>query len=117
MKLEEAIIFLMKIAKEYKTYGDLDNPEFEDIKKIPKAIQIVLKALKDKDKEIYKLDKKFQYAIPDDIVDDLYVSKEKIENYKNKFIKESKKEKVFMTQSTQINASLISFCEKLLEDK
>lgn len=46
MELSEAIIFLMKIAKEYKIYGDLDNPEFEDIKKIPEAIKTVLQALK-----------------------------------------------------------------------
>ena len=46
MELEEPIIFLMKIAKEYKTYGDLDNPEFEDIKKIPEAIETVVQALK-----------------------------------------------------------------------
>ena len=80
MELEEAIIFLMKIAKEYKIYGDLDNPEFEDIKKIPEAIQTVLKALKDKNKEIYKLDKKFQYAVPDDIIDELYITKEKVKD-------------------------------------
>ncbi len=46
MELEEAIVYLKKIAKEYKTYGDLDNPEFEDIMKIPEAIETVLKALK-----------------------------------------------------------------------
>ena len=45
MELKEAIKFLMKVAKEYKTYGDLDNPEFEDIKKIPEAIEIVSQAL------------------------------------------------------------------------
>ena len=47
MELEEVVIFLMKVAKEYKTYGDLDNPEFEDTKKIAKSIETVLQALKD----------------------------------------------------------------------
>ena len=45
MKLEEAIMYLKKIAKEYKTYGDLDNPEFEDTKKIAEAIETVLQEL------------------------------------------------------------------------
>lgn len=45
------------------------------------------------------------------------VSKDKIREYKQKFEKDSKTEKVFMTQSSQINASLISFCDELLERK
>ena len=40
-----------------------------------------------------------------------------IQKYKEKFLKDSKNEKVFMTQSTQINASLISFCDELLEER
>lgn len=44
-KLKEAVIYLIKVANEYKTYGDLDNPTFEDIKKIPESIETVLKEL------------------------------------------------------------------------
>ena len=55
MELEEAIEYLKKIAKEYKTYGDLDNPEFEDIMKIAEAIETVLQELKYKDEQIEKL--------------------------------------------------------------
>lgn len=40
-----------------------------------------------------------------------------IQKYKEKFLEDSKNEKVFMTQSTQINASLISFCDELLEER
>ena len=46
-----------------------------------------------------------------------YVNKDKIREFKNKFIKDSKNEKVFMTQSSQINASLIQFCNELLEER
>ena len=55
-ELEEAIMHLNKIAKEYKTYGDLDNPEFEDIKKIPKSVETVLQALEKvtEERDIYK---------------------------------------------------------------
>ncbi len=45
MKLEDAIIHLKNIEKEYNIYGDLDNSEFEDTKKIAKAINIVLQEL------------------------------------------------------------------------
>ena len=41
---------------------------------------------------------------------------DKIKEFKNKFIEDSKNEKVFMTQSSQINASLISFYNELLEE-
>ena len=51
MKLEEAIKYLKKISEEYKTYGDLDNPEFEDIKKIPETIETVLQVIEDTQKE------------------------------------------------------------------
>lgn len=40
-----------------------------------------------------------------------------IQKYKEKFLEDSKNEEVFMTQSTQINASLISFCDELLEER
>lgn len=43
-----------------------------------------------------------------------YIPKSVIREYKDKFIEDSKNETVFMTQSTQINASLISFCNELL---
>lgn len=46
-----------------------------------------------------------------------YIPKQVIREYKNKFIEDSKNEKVFMTQSSQINASLISFCKELLGDE
>jgi hypothetical protein len=52
-----------------------------------------------------------------DLKTELYinsVSKDKIREYRKQFIKDNKKEKTFMTQSSQINASLIKFCEALL---
>ena len=42
------------------------------------------------------------------------IPREKIEKYRQEFIDDSKNENVFMTQSSQINASLIQFCNKLL---
>lgn len=49
---KEAIKFLEKMSKEYQVFRDLDNPEFEDTEKIYKNINVVLEALKKKDKQI-----------------------------------------------------------------
>ena len=70
-ELEEAIKYLMKVANEYKTYGDLDNPEFEDIEKIPKSTKTVLKALENKNTQIA-----FYKKLYEDLKNDF-------ENYKN----------------------------------
>ena len=42
------------------------------------------------------------------------IPREKIEQYRREFINDSRNENIFMTQSSQINASLIQFCNKLL---
>lgn len=44
------------------------------------------------------------------------ISKDKIQEYKEKFIEDSKNQGGFITQSSQINASLISFCNELLKE-
>ena len=48
---------------------------------------------------------------------EMFIPTSVIQKYKEKFLEDSKNEKVFMTQSTQINASLISFCDELLEER
>lgn len=55
--------------------------------------------------------------IAKEYVDKNYIYKDKIREYREKFIKDNKTDGVFMTQSSQINASLIEFCNLLLEDK
>ena len=56
-------------------------------------------------------------VIAKEYVDKNYVYKDLIRKYREKFIKDNKTDSVFMTQSSQINASLIEFCNLLLEDK
>lgn len=41
-ELEKNITFLKDMIKEYKTFGDLHNPEFEDTEKIYKVLETVL---------------------------------------------------------------------------
>lgn len=40
--VEEDIKFIEKMVKEYKTFRDLDNPEFEDTEKIYKSLENIL---------------------------------------------------------------------------
>ncbi len=117
MLSKEAIEYLEQfigIKKEYK-YKPIKVKTMINTRK---AIETVLQAL-----ENYKthndkyMNGELFSAKQMKFIEKEYIPKKKIEDYKNKFIKESKKEKVFMTQSSQINASLISFCEELLEDK
>jgi len=41
-ELEEAVTFLKKMSKEYRIFGDLDNPDFEDTDKIYNNLDAVL---------------------------------------------------------------------------
>ena len=91
-KLEEAVDLLKRVGNEYKTYGDLDNPEFEDTKKIAEAIKTVLQKLEElRQKEqnriignIYEI--KIEDLEP--ILKPYYIPKKKIED-KIKEIKEN----------------------------
>lgn len=55
--MEEDIKFIEKMIKEYKTFGDLDNPDFENTEKIYKAIENLLKAYKEDEAVIEEMAK------------------------------------------------------------
>lgn len=82
------------------------------------AIEKVLKRLEQLEKENERLEQIERENITlgnkVEYVEENYIPKSVIREYKDKFIEDSKNETVFMTQSTQINASLISFCNELL---
>lgn len=62
----------------------------------------------------------YRQALEEDLFENCsnyVISKDKIRKYKEKFIKDKETEKSFMTQSGQINASLISFCDELLKEE
>lgn len=85
------------------------NKELEEAIKELKTYCEVLKG-KHLDNRIQAIETVLNYI-------DNSISKEVIDEKKNKFIEDSKNEEIFMTQSSQINASLISFCEELLKGK
>lgn len=136
---EEEIIKYIKdeIEDETDTYHWFDdNPENKTRKQIEESINAhqglldLYKKEKEKNKELDKI----KFIITDKLPPDMkyvcycntdferlfsndFISKDKIREFKNKFIEDSKNEKVFMTQSSQINASLIQFCNELLEER
>ena len=42
--IEKDIKFIEKMIKEYKTFGDLHNPDYEDTERIYKALENILSA-------------------------------------------------------------------------
>lgn len=49
--IEKDIKFIDKMIKEYNTFGDLDNPDYEDTDRIYKAIENILKKIKELEEE------------------------------------------------------------------
>lgn len=49
--IEEDIKFIEEMIKEYKTFGDLHNPDFEDIDRIYKALENMLNRIKELEEE------------------------------------------------------------------
>ena len=102
MKSEEAEVYLKKISNEYKTYGDLDNPEFENTTKIVEAIETVLKDLKS-----YK--KRYELALEQNVKD-----------YKN-LIPKKKIEEIYNNNEPMTITERVEFYQRklkeLLEDK
>lgn len=45
--IEKDIKFIDEMIKEYNTFGDLDNPDYEDTDRIYKAIENILKRIKE----------------------------------------------------------------------
>lgn len=64
----EDIKFIEEMIKEYKTFGDLHNPDYEDTDRIYKALENVLeriKELEEKYKKSYQFKSQGRYRIAD----------------------------------------------------
>ena len=51
LDIEEDIKFIDEMIKEYNTFGDLDNPDYEDTDRTYKAIENILKKIKELEEE------------------------------------------------------------------
>ena len=54
--LEEDIKFIKEMIKEYKTFGDLDNPDYEETNRIYNAIEHILAERKQDKARIQELE-------------------------------------------------------------
>lgn len=53
--IEEDIKFIEEMIKEYKTFGDLHNPDYEDTDRIYKALENVLERIKELEEALLKV--------------------------------------------------------------
>ena len=60
--IEEDIKFIKEMIEEYKTFGDLHNPDFEDTDRIYKALENMLKRIKELEEE----NKKYTIKLTDE---------------------------------------------------
>ena len=114
-----------ELEKELEPIRELNIPvktavaelnRLEDIEDDREQMKIIIYELRKENKDLiadnYRLDRENQLKFEEIVAES--VPKAVIREYKDKFIEDSKNETVFMTQSCQINASLISFCKELL---
>lgn len=107
--LEEDIKFIEKMIKEYKTFGDLHNPDFEDTDRIYKVLENMLKRIKELEEE-KKNRADFQQKYIE--VTNLYLNsipKQKVEDKK----KEIKK----TGQYLYTNVDVCNILDELVEEK
>ena len=112
--IEEDIKFIEEMIKEYKTFGDLHNPDYEDTDRIYKALENMLKRIKELEEENKKksienicYQEELENSIPVQKV------KDKIEELKKEYeiALEENSTKAFILKCK------ISALEELLEEK
>lgn len=137
IRIEEDIKFIDEMVKEYNTYGDLDNPDYEDTDRIYKALENVLERIKELEEEnrIYVLNGnnvklelyiKENY-IPKQKVKDLLIEiqkeYEKLDKASDEFLRNKEKtvEDYVLEKERLTTMQTLAYCrdnlEELSEDK
>ena len=137
IRIEEDIKFIDEMIKEYKTFGDLHNPDFEDTDRIYKALENMLKRIKELEEEnrIYVLNGnnvklelyiKENY-IPKQKVKDLLIEiqkeYEKLDKASDEFLRNKEKtvEDYVLEKERLTTMQTLAYCrdnlEELSEDK
>ena len=90
--IEEILVETIHSYEEYYKGTESILPQIsKDYKNANIILNLINKQQKEldlKDKEIKNLDEKFRYAVPDDMINELYVSKDKIKELKQKLLEE-----------------------------
>ena len=114
MSNTEDIKFIEEMIKEYKTFGDLHNPDFEDTDRIYKALENMLKRIKELEEENKLL---LNTRVGVDLSYDDYIPVQKVKDK----IEELKKEYEIALEENSTKAFIlkckISALEELLEEK
>ena len=109
--IEEDIKFIEEMIKEYKTFGDLHNPDFEDTDRIYKALENMLKRIKELENKyiIHLTDEQYRKLVDT-------IRKEEKEKKKQK-IKDKKREIQKIGQYLYTNINVRNILEELLKEK
>ncbi len=109
--IEEDIKFIEEMIKEYKTFGDLHNPDFEDTDRIYKALENMLKRIKELENKyiIHLTDEQYRKLVDT-------IRKEEKEKLKQK-IKDKKREIQKIGQYLYTNINVRNILEELLKEK
>lgn len=115
IRIEEDIKFIDEMVKEYNTYGDLDNPDYEDTDRIYKAIENILKKIKELEEENKLL---LNGKVGVDLSYDDYIPRqkveEKIEELKKHYNTDNNIRIYTLKNSYELQATIL---QELLEDK
>ncbi len=109
--IEEDIKFIEEMIKEYKTFGDLHNPDYEDTDRIYKALENMLKRIKELENKyiIHLTDEQYRKLVDT-------IRKEEKEKLKQK-IKDKKREILKIGQYLYTNINVRNILEELLYEK
>lgn len=109
--IEEDIKFIEEMIKEYKTFGDLHNPDYEDTDRIYKALENMLKRIKELENKyiIHLTDEQYRKLVDT-------IRKEEKEKLKQK-IKDKKREIQKIGQYLYTNINVRNILEELLYEK
>ncbi len=117
LDIEKDIKFIDEMIKEYNTFGDLDNPDYEDTDRIYKAIENILKRIQELEKENTTL-KNFTSSIYNENIEKEFIPVQKVKEK----IKEAKYNKKVGNTAYEYTEEDVwdivkDELEELLEDK
>lgn len=109
--IEEDTKFIEEMIKEYKTFGDLHNPDYEDTDRIYKALENMLKRIKELENKyiIHLTDEQYRKLVDT-------IRKEEKEKLKQK-IKDKKREIQKIGQYLYTNINVRNILEELVKEK
>lgn len=125
----EDIKFIDEMIKEYNTFGDLDNPDYEDTDRIYKAIENILKKIKELEEQVKNeikgrdiLAKLNEDSIPKqkvkDVLTEIQKEYEKLDKASDDFLnnKEKTVEDYVLEKERLATMQTLAYCRDNLEE-